>query len=85
MRQRRLLQRLSEGNVNNVRFRDFLNLVEGFGFGFERISGSHYIYSHPSVPGVVSLQDVDGQVKPYQVRQFLRTVEKYSLKLDSNK
>ena len=85
MRRRPLLQRLSEGNVNNVRFRDFQNLLEGFGFTLERISGSHYIYNHPLVPGVVSLQDVNGQAKPYQVRQFLRTVERYSLRQGNNR
>ena len=85
MRRRRLLQRLSEGNVNNVRFRDFLGLVEGFGFEFERISGSHYIYSHDLVPGTISLQDVNGQAKPYQIRQFLRLVEKYNLELRSSR
>ena len=81
MRQQRLLQRLGEGNVNNVRFRDFLGLVEGFGFRFERISGSHYVYTHGLMPGTISLQDVKGQAKPYQIRQFLKVVEKYNLEL----
>ena len=85
MRRRRLLQRLSEGNVNNVRFRDFLSLIEGFGFSFERISGSHHIYSHLLVPGAISLQNVNGQAKPYQIKQFLRMVEKYSLQLGNSR
>ena len=85
MRRRRLLQLLLEGNVNNVRLREFLGLVEGFGFGFERLSGSHYIYGHHLVPGTISLQDVNGQAKPYQIRQFPRVVEKYNLELGNSR
>ena len=44
-----------------------------------RTSGSHHIYARPDVPELVNLQDVDGQAKPYQLRQFLRLAEKYNL------
>jgi hypothetical protein len=30
---------------------------------------------------LVNLQEVGGKAKPYQVRQFLRIVERYDLKL----
>ena len=34
---------------------------------------------HPDVKELVNLQDVDGMAKPYQVRQFLKLVERYNL------
>ena len=58
------------------------NLVEGFGFQLRRVSGSHHIFKHPQVPAIVNLQDEGGQAKPYQVRQFLKLVERYDLRLE---
>ena len=57
-------------------------LVEAFGFRLVRVSGSHHLYSHPDVDKLVNLQEVGGQTKPYQVRQFLRLVERYGVRLE---
>ena len=57
-------------------------MVEGFGFRQVRISGSHHIFTHPDIPELVNLQEVKGEAKPYQIRQFLRIIEKYNLKLE---
>jgi predicted RNA binding protein YcfA (HicA-like mRNA interferase family) len=51
-----------------------------FGFQLLRSSGSHRIFSHPDVNELLNLQEVRGEVKPYQIRQFLRLVEWYPLK-----
>jgi predicted RNA binding protein YcfA (HicA-like mRNA interferase family) len=80
MNRRRLLRRLLSGSFN-VSFGDMINLVEGFGFRLSRTPGSHHIYTHPEIPELVNLQEVGGQAKPYQVRQFLRLVERYNLRL----
>jgi hypothetical protein len=40
------------------------------------VSGSHHIYAHPEVAELVNLQEVDGEAKPYQVRQVMRLVER---------
>ncbi len=56
--------------------------MEGFGFGLQRVSGSHHIFAHPRIPELVNLQVVRGEAKPYQIRQFLRLVERYNLKLE---
>jgi predicted RNA binding protein YcfA (HicA-like mRNA interferase family) len=56
-------------------------LVEGFGFQLARINGSHHIFSHPGVNELVNIQNVRGEAKPYQVRQFLKLVESYNLQL----
>ena len=82
MNRRRLLKRLAEGALKNVSFSDFTNLVEGFGFRLIRVTGSHHIFAHPNIPELANLQEVKGETKPYQIRQFLRLVERYDLKLE---
>ena len=78
----KLLRRLARGDLSNVAFRDMQALVEAFGFEVARVSGSHHIYARSGVRELVNLQEVKGQAKPYQVRQFLRLVERYGLSLE---
>jgi predicted RNA binding protein YcfA (HicA-like mRNA interferase family) len=52
------------------------------GFALARQAGSHHIFGHPTVDELINIQDVSGEAKPYQVRQFLRLVERYNLKLE---
>jgi predicted RNA binding protein YcfA (HicA-like mRNA interferase family) len=59
-----------------------VKLVEGFGFKLARVSGSHHIFTHPEISELINLQEVKGQIKPYQIRQVLRLVERYNLKLE---
>lgn len=80
MKPRKVLQKILSGS-KNVRFTDFVGLVEAFGFRLERVNGSHHIFTHPDVPELVNLQEVKGEVKPYQVRQFMKLVERYDLRL----
>jgi predicted RNA binding protein YcfA (HicA-like mRNA interferase family) len=79
---KRLLVKLLQGNLQNIAFHDFVRLVEGFGFRQVRVSGSHHIFAHPDTAGLVNLQEVRGEAKPYQIRQVLRLVERYSLTLE---
>jgi len=81
MNRRKLLRKILEGS-KNIRFSDMTSLAEGFGFSLNRVSGSHHIFVHPEVRELVNLQNVGGQVKPYQIRQFLKLVEKYNLVLE---
>ena len=78
MKKRRLLLK-ALASPANMRFGDMTALVEAFGFRLSRTCGSHHIYAHPAVNELVNLQNVGGQAKPYQVRQFLRLVERYNL------
>jgi predicted RNA binding protein YcfA (HicA-like mRNA interferase family) len=57
-------------------------LVEALGFELQRTSGSHHIFAHPDVPELLNLQEVAGEAKPYQIRQLLRLMERYSLTLE---
>lgn len=84
MRPKRLLARLAQGALNNVAFSDLRRLVEAFGFTLVRTEGSHHIFSQPGIPELVNLQEVRGQAKPYQIRQFLRLVERYNLRLEAS-
>ena len=78
MRKRRLLQR-ALSSPQNLRFQEMVALVEAFGFRLSRVKGSHHIFVHPDVRELINIQDVRGQAKPYQVRQFLKLVERYNL------
>jgi predicted RNA binding protein YcfA (HicA-like mRNA interferase family) len=81
MKRRKLLQKIVGGS-KNIRFSEMVNLAEGFGFKLSRTDGSHHIFARPDIPELVNLQEVKGQTKPYQMRQFLKLVEKHNLKLE---
>ncbi|PKO22283.1 MAG: hypothetical protein CVU38_10240 [Chloroflexi bacterium HGW-Chloroflexi-1] len=80
---RRILLKALAGS-RNIRFSEIVSLAEGFGFRLARINGSHHIFIHPDVDEPINLQEVNGQAKPYQVRQFLKLVERYDLKLEDD-
>jgi hypothetical protein len=81
MNRRKLLRKVLSGS-KNIRFADMMKLAEGFGFRLDRVAGSHHIMVHADVPRPLNLQEVNGQAKPYQVRQFLKLVEQYNLALE---
>ncbi|MCZ7673277.1 MAG: type II toxin-antitoxin system HicA family toxin [Chloroflexi bacterium] len=69
MNKKKLLEKILSGS-KNIRFGDFVILVEAFGFELSRVRGSHHIFEHPDIPEILNLQNSKGQVKPYQIRQF---------------
>jgi len=81
MNRRKILEKALAGS-KNISFGEMAVLIEAFGFRLSRVRGSHYIYIHPDVAELVNIQNAGGQAKPYQVRQFLRLVERYNLRLD---
>jgi hypothetical protein len=48
-------------------------------------SGSHHIFVRPDVPGLLNFQEVRSQAKPYQIRRFLRLVERYALDMEDGR
>jgi hypothetical protein len=80
MKKEKLLKKVLAGS-KNISFGEMVGLVEAFGFRLSRVTGSHHIFVHTEIPELVNLQDVGGMAKPYQIRQFLRLVERYNLKL----
>ncbi|MFC1498218.1 type II toxin-antitoxin system HicA family toxin [Verrucomicrobiota bacterium] len=81
MNKKKFLRKLLSGS-KNVRFNDMIIMVKAFGFTFSRQQGSHQIYVHPDIPELINLQNVNGQVKPYQIRQFLKLIERYDLTME---
>lgn len=79
MKSRKLLLKLSAGGLKNVRFNEFIKLLEDLGFKLARTSGSHHIFKHDEVDELVNIQNVGGEAKPYQIRQVLQLVEQYDL------
>ena|SRR5688572_4287900 len=47
-----------------------------------KTAGSHHVFVNPSINELINLQELSGETKPYQVRQFLRLVERYNLTLE---
>lgn len=82
LKRKKLLRRFAQGAYQNVSFNDMQKLVESFGFRFVRREGSHHIYTHPGIKELVNMQEVSGEAKPYQIRQFLKLIEKYNLKVE---
>lgn len=80
MRADRLLEKLSQGHFRNVRFSDAHRLATSLGFRLDRTAGSHHIFRHDEIPELLNLQDVRGEAKPYQLRQFLSVIERYDLR-----
>jgi hypothetical protein len=78
MNGKKILKKALAGS-KSIRFSEMTSLVESFGFRLSRVKGSHHIFAHSQVSELVNLQDVDGMAKPYQIRQFLKLVERYNL------
>ena len=66
-------------NPKNVRFEDVCRAAETFGFRFRGGKGSHRIYVRPGVRELLNFQNENGKAKAYQVKQFLKIIEQYSL------
>ena len=80
MNPRKILKKIME-NSKNVGFNDMATLVESYSFCLTRVSGSHHIFINPEIKELVNIQNVNGQIKPYQIKQFLKLVEKYNLQI----
>jgi len=82
VKKQKLYQRLVNSQ-KNVKFSQFVTVVEVFGFELDRIRGSHHTYKHPAITDAFLLlqPDKNGQAKPYQIKQFLSLVEAYDLRL----
>ena len=78
MKKLKLLKRALAGS-RNFQFDELVTLVEAFGFRRSRTQGSHQIFTHPGIPELLNLQNVNGEAKPYQIRQFLTLLQKYHL------
>ena len=81
MNKRKLLEK-ALASPRNLHFDEMVALAEAFGFRLSRRRGSYHIFTHPEIRELVNLQEEGGQAKPYQVRQFLKIIERYNLMLE---
>jgi predicted RNA binding protein YcfA (HicA-like mRNA interferase family) len=80
LKEKKLLKKILAGS-KNISFRDFVSLLQAFGFQLSRTQGSHHIFQHTGIRELINIQNVHGQAKPYQIKQFLELVEKYNLQI----
>lgn len=73
MDKKEIINKLTNNN-KNIKYSYFCNIVESFGFVCKR-----RIYAKIGVSELINIQNVNGEVKPYQVKQFLYIVRKYGL------
>ena len=66
----KLQKALDARNYKNWQFTDLQYLIKHHGYTLERINGSHHIYIHSETKRMINIQNVKGQAKPYQVKQF---------------
>jgi predicted RNA binding protein YcfA (HicA-like mRNA interferase family) len=78
----KLYAMLLESTNRSVNYRDFIAMVEAFGFRNVRTKGSHASYANPACPAQLILQPKGKDAKRYQIRNFLDIVEEYGLTLE---
>ena len=68
-----------KNNPKNIRFDTMCRIVEMFGFQFKGGKGSHRIYKKEGVRELLNFQNFNGKAKAYQVKQFVKIIQKYNL------
>lgn len=81
-KKRKLFQKILAGS-KNIQFDELTLVVEAFGFSLSRVNGSHHIFVNPQIPEILNLQNRNGKAISYQVKQFLKLVEEYSLSMEN--
>ncbi len=80
MQNKKTLEKILQGN-KNIRFNEMAALIQAYGFKLSRVSGSHHIFIKNDIDVIVNIQNVQGKAKPYQVKQFIKIIEIYSLEM----
>ena len=79
-RRRKFMDTILSGRSDaNIPFEQTVNLLEYLGFD-RRIRGSHHIFTREGVEELIDTQEVEGKVKPYQVKQVRALLKKYNLR-----
>jgi hypothetical protein len=77
-------ERLEElkANPRKVRFTRLCQIAKAFGFETRNGTGSHRVYFREGIWEILNFQNENGWAKAYQVRQFIKVIEKYNLQED---
>ncbi len=82
VRPSKLFALLLQSTDRSVSFRDFIALLEAFGFKHSRTKGSHRSYTHLNCAKLLVIQPLGKDAKRYQVREFLDLVREFGLHMD---
>ena len=75
----KLLAKILSGTSDaNIPFAPMCQRLRQLGF-YERINGSHHIFSKEGVEEILNLQPKNAKGKPYQVKQVRAVILKYKL------
>jgi len=77
----KLYEHLLQSTARTVSFRDFLSLIEAFGFEEARMRGSHRCFARPACTKLLVVQPKGTDAKRYQVRELLDMIEEFGLTL----
>lgn len=64
-------------------FDDLIRLLQALDFKEIGGRGSHRVFARSGVAEILTLQEVHGQAKPYQVRQIAALIRQYNLDLEA--
>jgi predicted RNase H-like HicB family nuclease len=78
MDRRKIYEKLKRASAS-IRFEEICKDAVDFGFVYKGGRGSHRIFIRQGINEILNFQNVRGMVKPYQVRQFIKIIEKYGL------
>ncbi|MBB4860413.1 putative RNA binding protein YcfA (HicA-like mRNA interferase family) [Novosphingobium chloroacetimidivorans] len=81
VRPAKLYELLLQSTSRSVAFRDFIALIEAFGFEEARQRGSHRCFAHPDCTKLLVVQPKGADAKRYQVRELLDMIEEFGLTL----
>lgn len=79
MNKKFVIKLLSGTSDHNIRFDDLRKFLLTLNF-FERIKGSHHIFTREDIEEIINLQQLsDGTSKSYQIKQVRKVFLKYKL------
>jgi len=81
MQRQELLEEL-KANPRKLRFARLCKIAESLGFHTRKGTVSHRVYFREGIQEILNFQNEAGWAKAYQVRQFIKVIEKYGLEED---
>jgi hypothetical protein len=81
-RKAKLLQKALD-NPKGLRFEEVCRLAEYFGFEHKGGRGNHRVYIRSDTATIMNFQSVNGEAKPYQVKQLLEFIDENGLAEDA--
>jgi hypothetical protein len=81
MNKQLLLEEL-KANPKKIRFERLCKIARTLGFETRKGTGSHRVFFKEGIQEILNFQNEDGWAKAYQVRQFIKVIERYNLRED---